>query len=542
MNISEQNQYQIIFQAKVLDSEDPALLGRIRATLINNEDQSSVSKGTQWDEKKDKWTTKDPFIVLPLLPFYYSQVPKKDELVNIIFQNKMYDTQNKFYIQGPFSSPLSSGFEDFQGAQANLTAGARTKQKPDLRNQDGSYKPNTEGLFPKPEDVALVGRGVSDLIIKEKELLLRSGKMIPAQGNNIPTVNNNRSFLQLSYYDSNKKSAGLQTETKIEEKPLFIKKIVIWNISNPENAQNTFNGSVGLYTMKEIEENNTKNFNYDSIEKMSIGKTFSGPIEQIIFYNETIEIVRNIVNDFIKSVYNETVEFTDYPVSAATNFQNSFPFAVAPSKVLKQTYQQALANLQGDVPELPNPGVPLQGSFSVVLNVVPPPVSIVKNLDYLYEEIRIDFTKKGFFVVSSKDQGVPQYDSPTQPKTDKFEKFDIDSTPTTYAIMGGQKIYLMSQNSSSNKGVISFSDTIYGIKQESFVGPEGFENKTFSTVRGEELIMLLEKIVSFLSSHVHNPVSPPDPIGTGNGQTISEIQQLLQNAAETILNKNIRIN
>lgn len=535
MNISEQNQYQIIFQAKVLDSEDPALLGRIRAALINNEDQSSVSKGTQWDEKKDKWTTKDPFIVLPLLPFYYSQVPKKDELVNIIFQNKMYDTQNKFYIQGPFSSPLSSGFEDFQGAQANLTAGARTKQKPDLRNQDGSYKPNTEGLFPKPEDVALVGRGVSDLIIKEKELLLRSGKMIPAQGNNIPTVNNNRSFLQLSYYDSNKKSAGLQTETKIEEKPLFIKKIVIWNISNPENTQNTFNGSVGLYTMKEIEENNTKNFNYDSIDKMSIGKTYSGPIEQIIFYNETIEIVRNIVNDFIKSVYNETVEFTDYPVSAATNFQNSFPFAVAPSKLVKKIYLESGTKIDALNLLVGNDIIDL-GGFA------PPPFSILKNLDYLFEEIRIDFTKKGFFVVSSKDQGVPQYDSPTQPKTDKFEKFDIDSTPTTYAIMGGQKIYLMSQNSSSNKGVISFSDTIYGIKQESFVGPEGFENKTFSTVRGEELIMLLEKIVSFLSSHVHNPVSPPDPIGTGNGQTISEIQQLLQNAAETILNKNIRIN
>jgi hypothetical protein len=539
MNITEQNQYQIIFQAKVLESDDPASLGRIRATLINNEDQSSINKGTQWDEKKDKWTTKDPFIVLPLLPFYYSQVPKKDELVNIIFQNKMYDTQNKFYIQGPFSSPLSTGFEDFQGAQANLTAGARTKQKPDLKNQDGSYKPGTEGLFPKPQDVALVGRGISDVVIKEKELLLRSGKMIPAQGNNIPKINDNRSFLQLSYFDSNKKSAGVQTESKIEEKPAFIKKIVIWNISNPENTQSALNGSVGLYTMKELEENNTQKFTYDSIDKLSIGTNYSGPIEQIIFYNQSVDGIRNIVNDFILSVYNGTVEFKDYPVSASTNFQNCLPFAVAPSKLTKMAYQQALNKLQN--PE----GTPPSNIFAPgVMNtiLIAAPLTIVKNIEFLMNEIRIDFTKKGFFVISSKDQGVPQYDSPTQPKTESFEKFEIDSTPTTYAIMGGQKIYLMSQDSKSNKGVLSFNDTIYGIKQESFVGPEGFENKTFSTVRGEELISLLEKIVSYLSSHVHNPVSPPDPIGAGNGQTISEIQQLLQNAAETILNKNIRIN
>ena len=43
MNINEANHHQIIFQAKVEDSEDPAMLGRIRAVLITNEDQSSWS-------------------------------------------------------------------------------------------------------------------------------------------------------------------------------------------------------------------------------------------------------------------------------------------------------------------------------------------------------------------------------------------------------------------------------------------------------------------------------------------------------------------
>ena len=54
MNISNLNHHQIIFQARVENSEDPAMLGRIRAVLITNEDQSAISSGTDWNPEKDK--------------------------------------------------------------------------------------------------------------------------------------------------------------------------------------------------------------------------------------------------------------------------------------------------------------------------------------------------------------------------------------------------------------------------------------------------------------------------------------------------------
>ena len=111
MNINEANHHQIIFQARVENSEDPAMLGRIRAVLITNEDQSAISSGADWNPEKDKWTTKDPFIFLPILPFFLSQTPKKDELVNVVFQNKQSPLENKFYIQGPFSTPLRTIFK-----------------------------------------------------------------------------------------------------------------------------------------------------------------------------------------------------------------------------------------------------------------------------------------------------------------------------------------------------------------------------------------------------------------------------------------------
>jgi hypothetical protein len=69
------------------------------------------------------------------------------------------------------------------------------------------------------------------------------------------------------------------------------------------------------------------------------------------------------------------------------------------------------------------------------------------------------------------------------------------------------------------------------------------ESLTYSLVRGEELIKLLTKIYSFLEGHVH-PFHGMKavPVATKNGQTITEIGQLLADASQTILNGNIRIN
>ena len=61
-------------------------------------------------------------------------------------------------------------------------------------------------------------------------------------------------------------------------------------------------------------------------------------------------------------------------------------------------------------------------------------------------------------------------------------------------------------------------------------------------VRGEELIDLISKIVEFLTNHVHpfpgiQPIQEPN-----NGVKVSDITTLLNNAQNTILNQNIRIN
>jgi hypothetical protein len=82
-------------------------------------------------------------------------------------------------------------------------------------------------------------------------------------------------------------------------------------------------------------------------------------------------------------------------------------------------------------------------------------------------------------------------------------------------------------------------ETLYGIPQPYFT--ENILQNTDPMVRGDELMKLLKLIVDFLGSHVHNINEAPIPIGV-DGTKLEEIRKILQDADNSILNQNIRIN
>ena len=297
-----------------------------------------------------------------------------------------------------------------------------------------------------------------------------------------------------------------------------------------ENTADVFNGSVGLYTAipQPTGENNpvsTKNFKANTITKLSIGTEYQGPVEEISFNAKSLVDATNIINQFISGVFEGFLNVQGYTTNSQQNVlpEKVFPLIVTPSK---DTYQSgAKVGPSVDVTQL-------QES---------------RNFMKFFKGIKIDISKNksGFFLVSENRTGTPVFGPQYDVKLNRITPTVFEPTQISYSVLGGQKIYLISHDSTHpSGGKIDLQDTIYGIPQDKFIGDnKSIESLSFSTIRGEKMIELIRKIFSFLKGHVHAiSTMPPIPVTEGNGASTAEIDQILADAENTILNQNIRLN
>ena len=522
MIIDSQNKYQILFPGYVYDNQDPMMLGRIRVIPETKNYNDIIASVDNWDEQKDIWTSKDPLLFIPLLPFYISQTPKKDEYVHIIYMNRMSEFNNQFYIQGPFSSPMTTPFEYYQGAKKFLAAGDRIKQGMSLKNQDGEYRDkNSQGIFPEPGDNALLGRGTADVIVKENEVLIRAGKTKELSKDKFPIGNQNRAFLQLTRFTQTKKTLPPETKYRLVQDVLLVKKMIVWDIATLNTTADSFTGSVKLYNLKPSPKVNTDNFKYDTILKLDVGDDYGVELESVSFVGKTFKESVKIINDFISKVFNPNVTFTGITINNPKNLTDQFPFVVTPSD---QTYDTG----KNFTP-------------STALN------DVVEYVNYkrFFNQIKLNNSKDdGWFLVSENKGGKPLFGPQGTVKEETVTPTTFQNEDVTYGVLGAQKVFLLSQSSTSPKGQIDLSDTLYGIPQDKFVGAgDTLFEKTYSSVRGEELVKLIEKIVEFLNNHVHPHANMvPDEATQGSKTTKTSINQLLADVNNTVLNQNIRIN
>lgn len=106
----------------------------------------------------------------PLLPKFLHIKPKVGEYVRILIQNTDHPQRNRFYIGSVISQPHKINFDSINTALSTSGLGFIAPDKAP------STYPEADGVFPKENDIALVGRNNSDLILSENSAELRAGK------------------------------------------------------------------------------------------------------------------------------------------------------------------------------------------------------------------------------------------------------------------------------------------------------------------------------------------------------------------------------
>lgn len=517
------NENQILFPGVVIDNNDPLLLGRIRASL--SKDGKSEIINSLWNDTtllKDrstyntddipeefKWTEKDPFLCLPLLPFFIGQQPLIEEQINILYGDKTYGFQDKYYIQGTFSSPTTTSFESYLSSPKYTGRGSNIKGLPNLKKPgtEKYYNELSKGVYPEPGDNAIMGRGSADLIVKENEVLLRAGKNKLTKSNQLPAYNKNRAFVQLSNFKSSVKKTGKQKYNKVivnVEQPNYL---LEWTIVNPENQTDNFSGFVTLYQLKKnIEYLKNVKFSVDTILDVNditiVGvKSFTSLNKEksALFFNKVIQDLNN------NSIFT-------FDGGTDIRLPGIFPLVFRPDQL---TYKWLKT------------GNPLYDLHNI------------KNVGFFMENICLRKTDKvnGFGIITRKDK----YTESISFEKEVFEGETATQEEKNVGIIGADTIYLLSHKSViPTKGIINLDKTVYGIDKEKI--DREIDPKTSSFVRGEELMEFLNLVIMFLVTHVHPfPGLPPVSVGT-TGIKIEDVLSALRDSAEKILNKNIRVN
>lgn len=596
---------QLLSQCQVLNVNDPLMLGRIRARrLIDNYDDilKSISD-PPWNEERDIWTQRDPFVFNALLPYYLYSTPKVDEMVLAVYANEGTEFINQYYVQSTFYSPTATGFQFYQGANKFMGTGIQISNPKPLKNQDGTFTSQTHsGVFPEPGDNSLLGRGSADVIIKQDEVLIRAGKYVGQnlEPNILPVGNYKRGFLQLSQFNTEKITTAPSTITKFVTKTLTVNYLIEYVITNPENTQDKFTGSIYLYQLKPDLSTNSENLtvnsdiaenlktlayveNFTNLSKVETinfintfiktcndknvsstgSQLFSGPNKFPMFYRPTQLNYQSMIGQPKIQPVNTNLKITGNIVSTnsgligvsaeyvctmnVVSISNNSSIITITGIALTETdaYKDALVQLQNEIQSY-NLGYVLIPTFDELKNgivLIPQPATydsgvIQKNLSDIFKGVKLNPPLKGGYGLIYA-QGL--VGNPTDIITKSVANSTTIYNRATYGALGSDKLFLLSHRSSiPGKGKINFADTLYGISQEKF--NDEIIPKTSSMVRGEELMELINLIVRFLVGHVHPfPGLGPIPI-TQDGTKVVDIISELQQAYTKILNSDIRLN
>ncbi len=523
MSLESNQLSRIIYGGIVQPGDCDTGIGRIRVFPDQEKKQEILDSldvkylNDSRDDVKENYyfSENDPFVFLPLLPLNLNYEPSVGEYVHILYSNVAENPgrKNQFYLPGPNTSPMNLKFESQNQTRQVLAEGSNIREGLKIKDKIGQFKNKlSKGVFAEREDFGIYGKGKSDIVIKDTEVLIRANKTKELSQIKLPEVYDRRSFLQLSYFETSKIEDKDVILKKVIQENNYLKKLIEYDISaGLDNSSDSYSGTIKLYNVPNIDLTKTATFN----QKTELGSQFMTAVITDYFQGITKEELTTRINNFIKGVNEGSVtvyiDYTGVNTQTITLSEDErFPFYFRPSLSLQSS------------------STPLNVNSSTGLISINAQ-SIIQSVNFVSSIPNI-----GNGLVSAYNKSGQQYKLQTQ----ILKKYKYETSPVGYTIMGSDNIYLLSHTSPVIPGKLKLnlgSETVYGIDRELL--STDYKNNTEGLVRGDSLKQLLNLIVNFLVSHTHpHPMVPPVPTG------VPEIQAEMNQFDTKVINQNIRIN
>ena len=185
------------------------------ATVLDNEDKTGGKriKAAVYPADKRRKLSEIPY-ASPLLPKLIHIIPKIGEMVMIICEDGSNPNSQRLYVGPVLSQPQNFFYEGSLSAASLLKGGIK---KPDTPPDNNGL---THGAFPKKDEIAIVGRKNSDIILSDNDVRVRCGaKLVDEQKTNKVEFNRNSpSFIKLKYYPNSISDNVKSTATIVADK------------------------------------------------------------------------------------------------------------------------------------------------------------------------------------------------------------------------------------------------------------------------------------------------------------------------------------
>ena len=144
-----------IFYGEVIDISDETDGGRIKVR-IPELDNRTANNELPW--------------CYPLLPKFFHIYPQVGEMVRVFLEDTKFPERSRFWMGSIISQPHKIGFD------SKFTALSTTNLGVTLPERAPTTYPDADGVFPTKDDIAIVGKVNTDIILRVNELHLRAGK------------------------------------------------------------------------------------------------------------------------------------------------------------------------------------------------------------------------------------------------------------------------------------------------------------------------------------------------------------------------------